>query len=82
MNELIRYVWYCIINKLKKQIKMKTCKILMIIGIISFAFYSFTSLDQEEWKVPAKYEKMKNPTEPLENLYMLNIVSHVMVKRV
>jgi len=43
---------------------MKTFKILMIIGIVSFAFYSFASLDQEEWKVPAKYEKMKNPTDP------------------
>ncbi len=43
---------------------MKTFKILMIIGIVSFAFYSFISLDQEEWKVPAKYEKMTNPTDP------------------
>jgi mono/diheme cytochrome c family protein len=40
---------------------MKTFKILTIIGIISFAFYSFTTLVQEEWKVPAKYETMKNP---------------------
>lgn len=40
---------------------MKTFKFLTIIGIISFAFYSFTTLVQEEWKVPAKYETMKNP---------------------
>ncbi len=40
---------------------MKTFKILTIIGIISFAFYSFTTLVQEEWKVPAKYQTMKNP---------------------
>ena len=48
---------------------MKTIKILMIIGVVSFAFYSFSSLDQEEWKVPEKYEKMKNTTEAsAENL--------------
>ena len=40
---------------------MKTFKFLTIIGIISFAFYSFTTLVQEEWKVPAKYQTMKNP---------------------
>ena len=43
---------------------MKTFKILTIIGIISFAFYSFTTLVQEEWKVPAKYQTMKNPVAP------------------
>ena len=43
---------------------MKTFKILTIVGIISFAFYSFTTLVQEEWKVPAKYETMKNPIAP------------------
>ena len=43
---------------------MKTIKILMIIGIVSFGLYSFNALDQEEWKVPAKYEKMENPTDP------------------
>jgi mono/diheme cytochrome c family protein len=42
---------------------MKTIKILMIIGIVSFGLFSFNKLTQEEWKVPAKYEKMKNPTE-------------------
>jgi mono/diheme cytochrome c family protein len=43
---------------------MKTMKILMIIGIVSFGLFSFNKLTQEEeWKVPAKYEKMKNPTE-------------------
>ncbi|WP_372793627.1 cytochrome c [Lutibacter sp.] len=40
---------------------MKTIKFLTIIGMVSFAFYSFTTLVQEEWKVPAKYETMKNP---------------------
>ncbi|MBE0423352.1 MAG: cytochrome c [Lutibacter sp.] len=43
---------------------MKTFKIITIIGIISFAFYSFTTLVQEEWKVPAKYQTMKNPVAP------------------
>lgn len=42
---------------------MKTLKILMIIGLVSFGLFSFNKLTQEEWKVPAKYEKMKNPTE-------------------
>ncbi|MBT8385588.1 MAG: cytochrome c [Bacteroidia bacterium] len=47
---------------------MKTFKFLMIIGVLSFALYSFTSLDQDEWKVPAKYESMKNPTNPKSDL--------------
>ena len=42
---------------------MKTFKILSIIAIVTFAMYSFTSLVQEEWKVPAKYESMKNPVD-------------------
>ncbi len=42
---------------------MKTFKILTIIGVLSFALYSFTSLVQEEWKVPAKYETMENPID-------------------
>jgi mono/diheme cytochrome c family protein len=47
---------------------MKTFKILTVIGVISFALYSFTTLVQEEWKVPTKYENMKNPTDPSEDL--------------
>lgn len=42
---------------------MKTFKILMIIGVLSVGLFSFTKLVQEEWKVPDKYQKMKNPTE-------------------
>jgi len=42
---------------------MKTFKILSIIGFLTFALYSFTTLVQEEWKVPAKYETMKNPID-------------------
>ncbi|HCE54307.1 MAG TPA: cytochrome C [Lutibacter sp.] len=42
---------------------MKTLKTLMIIGIVSIGLLSFTKLTQEEWKVPAKYQTMKNPTK-------------------
>lgn len=42
---------------------MRTVKILMIIGIISIGLFSFTKLTQEEWKVPAKYQTMKNTVE-------------------
>lgn len=42
---------------------MKSLKILTIIGIITFGLYSFSSIVQEEWKVPEKYEKMENPTD-------------------
>ncbi|SFS71109.1 c-type cytochrome [Lutibacter maritimus] len=42
---------------------MKTFKILMIIGVVSVGLLSFTKLVQEEWKVPAKYQTMKNPIE-------------------
>lgn len=47
---------------------MKTFKILIVIGVVSFVLYSFSSIVQEEWKVPAKYEKMKNPTDPKVDL--------------
>jgi len=43
---------------------MKTIKTLVLIGLVSFALYSFTSMVQEEWIVPEKYETMKNPTDP------------------
>ena len=42
---------------------MKTLKTLMIIGIVSLGLVSFTKILQDEWTVPAKYQKMKNPTE-------------------
>jgi mono/diheme cytochrome c family protein len=47
---------------------MKTVKILSIIGVLSFALLSFTSALQEKWKVPEKYVKMENPTDPKEDL--------------
>ena len=40
---------------------MKTLKTLMIIGLITLGLFAFKSIDQDEWKVPAKYEKMTNP---------------------
>ena len=66
---------------------MKTFKILTLIGVVTFAFYSFTSILQEEWKVPAKYETMKNPIAAktdaaIGNHCMLNIVNLAMVKKV
>ncbi|WP_456376888.1 c-type cytochrome [Lutibacter sp.] len=42
---------------------MKTFKIGTIIGVLTFALFAFTTLTQEEWKVPAKYETMKNPVD-------------------
>ncbi len=42
---------------------MKSLKNLSIIGALIFLLYSFTSLVQEEWIVPEKYEKMQNPTD-------------------
>ncbi|GGD57907.1 c-type cytochrome [Muriicola marianensis] len=47
---------------------MKTIKSLMIIGVISFALYSFTTIVQEKWVVPDKYVNMKNPTDPKKDL--------------
>lgn len=41
---------------------MKTFKFLLFIGIVSLAFMSFKTF-QDEWKVPAKYKSMKNPEE-------------------
>jgi len=40
---------------------MKTIKIFTIVGIFSFIFFSFTSIMQDKWVVPAKYVTMKNP---------------------
>ncbi|MDH3321714.1 MAG: cytochrome c [Flavobacteriaceae bacterium] len=47
---------------------MKTFKILSILGVLSFVFFSFTTFLQDEWKVPEKYVNMKNPTDPNEDL--------------
>ncbi|MGB5388327.1 MAG: cytochrome c [Eudoraea sp.] len=47
---------------------MKTLKFFMIIGIVSFTIFSFTSEVQDEWVVPAEYVNMKNPTDPSVDL--------------
>ena len=46
---------------------MNAIKILSIIGIISLGLFSFTTLIQEEWVVPDKYQNMENPTDPEED---------------
>jgi mono/diheme cytochrome c family protein len=44
---------------------MKTMKITALIGVLSLAFMAFTFIDQsEDWEIPAKYQKMTNPTDP------------------
>jgi len=47
---------------------MKTKSLLLFITFIGIALLSFNSFDQDEWVVPDKYEKMKNPTDPAEDL--------------
>lgn len=47
---------------------MKTPYILLLVGIISFTLYSFTTMMQEEWVVPEEYVNMKNPTDPSVDL--------------
>ncbi|MCF6180777.1 cytochrome c [Lutibacter sp.] len=47
---------------------MKTLKFFITIGVICFGLFSFTKLIQEEWKVPEKYQKMKNPTATTPDL--------------
>ena len=49
---------------------MKQLKLLPLFGILVFALYSFTTLVQEEWKVPEKYVNMENPTDPNEDIQM------------
>jgi len=48
---------------------MKTLKILTLVGIVSLLAFAFTTtVEQEEWVVPTKYKKMKNPTDPKVDL--------------
>ncbi|WP_370477781.1 c-type cytochrome [Tamlana flava] len=47
---------------------MKAKRTLILLGVIIFSLYSFSSIFQEGWKVPEKYVKMKNPTDPDEDL--------------
>jgi len=47
---------------------MKTKSLLLIVSFVGLMFISFSAFDQDEWVVPDKYEKMKNPTDPSEDL--------------
>ena len=47
---------------------MKTKSLLLIVSLVGLMFISFSAFDQDEWVVPDKYEKMKNPTDPSEDL--------------
>lgn len=47
---------------------MKTLKTLLIVGIVSLACYSFSTVVQDKWVVPEKYVNMKNPTDPSADL--------------
>jgi mono/diheme cytochrome c family protein len=47
---------------------MKTVKLLMILGVLVLGLLAFTKVEQEKWVVPAKYENMKNPTDPKVDL--------------
>jgi mono/diheme cytochrome c family protein len=42
---------------------MKKIKnVVLVLGLVVFTLYSFKSITQDEWKVPAEYKSMKNPT--------------------
>ncbi|WP_420321179.1 c-type cytochrome [Flagellimonas sp.] len=47
---------------------MKAIRTTLIIGLVAFAYVSFIEDVQEEWVVPEKYVKMKNPTDPSVDL--------------
>ena len=42
---------------------MKKRSLFAVIGFISFGLFAFTSVDQAKWEVPAKFQKMQNPTD-------------------
>ena len=43
---------------------MEKLKSVMVFGVIGLLLLSFNNIVQEEWEVPAKYQNMKNPTDP------------------
>lgn len=47
---------------------MKNLKNTLLLGFISLALLSFSGILQDEWVVPDKYQNMKNPTDPEEDL--------------
>ena len=47
---------------------MKNFRNIIFVGIISLVLFSFSGIFQDEWVVPDKYQNMKNPTDPEEDL--------------
>ena len=47
---------------------MKTIKALTLLGIAFLGLFLLTSMVQDKWIVPEKYENMKNPTDPSVDL--------------
>ena len=44
---------------------MRAFKIVMMIGVFSIGLFAFSLIDQSsDWEIPAKYQKMTNPTNP------------------
>jgi mono/diheme cytochrome c family protein len=46
---------------MKSLLKSKALIILSVVSV-SILLFAFTPAIQEEWEIPAKYQKMKNPT--------------------
>lgn len=47
---------------------MKKLKNIFLLGILALALLSFDKIIQDEWEVPEKYQNMKNPTNPSDDL--------------
>jgi len=47
---------------------MKKLKNLLFLGVLAIAMLSFSNILQDEWVVPDKYQNMKNPTDPEEDI--------------
>lgn len=47
---------------------MKNFRNIIFVGFISLVLFSFSGIFQDEWVVPDKYQNMKNPTDPKEDL--------------
>ena len=46
---------------------MKALKLITLAGVLSLFFMAFTFIDQnKDWEIPAKYQKMTNPTDPTD----------------
>lgn len=47
---------------------MKKIRSIIMLGLVVIGLLSFTNIIQDEWVVPDKYQNMKNPTDPSEDL--------------